>query len=109
MVLSTGWWTPLCSCRGKFSSSSCKRTRHSSRVIEAGTNVQTVQKTVEIPQVQFLVKVVDMHVGVQRRVFMVQKGQKTQKFSQLQFINKVVNIPVVPHRQIPSSFTGSVH
>ena len=39
--------------------------------------MQTVQKTVEIPQVQFLDKVVDMSVVVQRQVPMVQMVQKT--------------------------------
>ena len=39
--------------------------------------MQTVQKTVEIPQVQFLDKVVDMPAVVQRQVPMVEVVQKT--------------------------------
>ena len=39
--------------------------------------MQTVQKIVEITQVQFLDKVVDMSVVVQRQVPMVQMVQKT--------------------------------
>ena len=63
--------------------------------------MQTVQKTVEIPQVQFLNKVVDIPVVVQRQVPMVQKVQKTLEVPQLQFIDKVVDIPVVAQREIP--------
>ena len=63
--------------------------------------MQTVQKTVEIPQVQFLDKVVDIPVVVQRQVPMVQKVQKTLEVPQLQIIDKVVDIPVVAQREIP--------
>ena len=60
-------------------------------------------------QVQFLSKVVDMPVVVQRWVPRVQKGQKTQEVPQWQFEDEVVDIPVVPQRQTPSSLIGSVH
>ena len=48
----------------------------------------------EVPQVQFLDKVVDMTVVMQRLVPMVQPVQKTMEVSPLQFIDKVVDIPV---------------
>ena len=43
----------------------------------AGPAVQVVQKIVEITQMQFLGKVVDIPVVVQRQVSMVQVVQKT--------------------------------
>ena len=50
--------------------------------------IQKVQKTVEVPQVQYIDKVVDV--------------QKTVKVPQVQFLDKVVDIPNVRQRQVPT-------
>ena len=51
--------------------------RRSWRFTDSVPTVQTVQKIVEITQVQFLGKAVDIPVVVQRQVPMVQMVQKT--------------------------------
>merc|ERR1711916_74501 len=63
--------------------------------------VQTVQKTVEVPQLQFIDKVVDIPVEAQRQIPMVQTVQKTIEIPQLQYIDKVVDVPVVQVVQVP--------
>ena len=67
--------------------------------------IQTVQKTVDVPQLQFLNKVDDTPVALQRQIPMVQAVQKTMKISQLQCVDKVVDDPVehvvhVPQLQV---------
>merc|ERR1712012_1319198 len=57
--------------------------------------VQTVQKTVEVPQLQFIDKVVDIPVVAQRQIPMVQTVQKTIEIPQLQYVDKVVDVPEV--------------
>ena len=47
-----------------------------------------VQKTVEVSQVQFLGKAVDMPVGMQRQVPMAQTVRKTMEVPPLQFTDK---------------------
>ena len=59
-----------------------------------------VTKHVKIPQVQFLTKVDDMPVVVQRQVSTAQTVQKAMEVPLLQFTDKVVDNPVVVHRQI---------
>merc|ERR1719284_1005822 len=63
--------------------------------------VQTVQKTVEVPQLQFIDKVVDIPVVAQRQIPMVQTVQKTIEIPQLQYVDKVVDVPVVQVVQVP--------
>ena len=68
--------------------------------------LRTVQKIVETPQGQFLDKVVDMLVGVQRQVPVVQKMQKIAEVAevhQVQFLDNVVDVIVVMRRQVPTS------
>ena len=65
--------------------------------------VQTLQKTVEMPQLQlvdFLYQVVDISVVVQRQFPMVLF--RTIEILQLQYTDKVVDVPVVPV-QFPSA------
>ena len=60
--------------------------------------INQVTKHVEVPLVQFLNKVDDMPVAVQRQIPMVQTVEETKETPQLQVIDKVVDDPVV---QVP--------
>ena len=62
--------------------------------------INQVTKHVKIPQVQFLTKVDDMPVVVQRQVSTAQTVQKAMEVPLLQFTDKVVDNPVVVQRQI---------
>ena len=62
--------------------------------------INQVTKPVKIPQVQFLTKVDDMPVVVQRQVSTVQTVQKAMEVPLLRFTDKVVDNPVVVQRQI---------
>merc|ERR1719498_1575908 len=55
----------------------------------------------EVPQVQFIDKVVDIPVQKQRQVPMIQKVQKTVEVPQIQYIDKIVDVPVQKQRQVP--------
>ena len=57
--------------------------------------VLTVQKPVEIPQVQFLDKFVAMPVVVQRQMSVVLTVQKPGEIAQLQILDRFVDMPVV--------------
>ena len=61
--------------------------------------VQTVQKTMENPQAQFLDEVVGMPVVVQRKVPMIQRVQKTVEVPQIQYVDKIVEAPVAAAQQ----------
>ena len=64
--------------------------------------INQVTKHIKIPQVQFLNKVDDMLVDVQRQISpMVQTVQKTIETQQLQCIDKVIDVPVVLVAQVP--------
>ena len=67
-------------------------------IIQEKINQET--KPVEFPQAQFLDKVDDMVVDVQRHVPMAQTVRKTVEVPPLPFINKVVDNPIVAQRQI---------
>ena len=62
--------------------------------------INQVTRHIKIPQVQFLTKVDDMPVVVQRQVSTAQTVQKAMEVPPLQFTDKVMNIPVVAQRQI---------
>ena len=64
--------------------------------------VLQIQETVEVPQVQFIDKAMDVPVVMQRQVPTVQKVQKTAEVPQVQFIDKVVDAPVIMKRQVPA-------
>ena len=55
----------------------------------------------EVPQLQFIVKVVNIPVVAQSQIAMVQTVQKAKEIHQLQFINKVVDAPVVLVVEVP--------
>ena len=62
--------------------------------------INQVTEQVEVPHVQFLTKVDDMPVVVQRQVSTDQTVQKAMEVPLLQFTDKVVDNPVVVQRQI---------
>ena len=59
--------------------------------------IQTVQKTVEFPQNQCLVPVVDVPVALRHQVPTIRTLQKTVEVSQNQYLDPVVDVPVVWH------------
>ena len=64
--------------------------------------VLTAQKTVEVPQLQFINKVVDSPVVAQRQISWSRLCSRTPwKIPQLQVLDKVVDLPVLAQRQIP--------
>ena len=63
--------------------------------------INQVTKHIKIPQVQFLNKVDDMLVDVQRQIPVAQTVQKTTESPQLQFLDQAVDTPVVVQRQVP--------
>ena len=62
---------------------------------------RVVSSTVEVPQIQFIDRVVDFSVVFQRRVPTVQTVQKTDEFPKMQFLD-LVDMPVVVQRQVRS-------
>ena len=65
-------------------------------------NVST-SKTAEVPQAQFIDKLVDVPVDMPRQVPAVQVAQKTAEIPQVQFIDSVVDASVVQQRQLPTA------
>ena len=63
--------------------------------------VQKVQKTVAVPQTQFIDKVVDVPAHMRRQVPAMQVVQKNVEVPQIQFIDRTVDIPAVQQRQEP--------
>ena len=61
-----------------------------------------MQKTVEVPQLQFSDNVIAIPVVAQRQFPMVLSVQKTIEILQLQYTDKVIVVPVVPV-QFPSA------
>ena len=61
-----------------------------------------VQKTVEVPQIQFIDEAVDVPVIVRRQVPIVQKMQKTVEASQVQSTDRVMNALVIMQRHVPA-------
>ena len=59
------------------------------------------QKTVEVPQVQYSDRIVDMPVVVQRRVPTIQAAQKTEEVPRAQLLDRVVDVSVLMQRQVP--------
>merc|ERR1711907_624901 len=66
-----------------------------------GPAIQTVQKLVDVPQVQFIDKVVDVPVVKNVEVPMIQKVQKMVKVPIIETIEKVIDVPVVKHVEVP--------
>ena len=67
-------------------------------------SIETVHKTVEVPQTQHIDKVADVPVARPRQTLSVQRVQKTMEVPQIQFIDKLVgshvnmrSVPEVEH------------
>ena len=56
--------------------------------------IQKIQKTVKVPQMQFIDKV-DVPVVMQRQVPTIQKVQKTVEVVEVQFIDRIIDVPPV--------------
>jgi hypothetical protein len=63
--------------------------------------IQTVQKTVEVPQVQYEDQVVHVPVEKQVHVPMVQKVQRPVEVPQVQYEDQVVHVPVEKQVHVP--------
>ena len=63
--------------------------------------VQTMQKTVEVPQMQYIGKIDDVSVVVQCQIPTVQAVQKAVEVPQFRFRHRVDDVPVVMQRQTP--------
>ena len=63
----------------------------------------------EIPQVQYIDKIVDMPIVTQRQVPTIQMMQESVEVPQVQFLDRVVDVPVVMQRQVscPSQRSNS--
>ena len=70
------------------------------QILDKVPTVLTAQKLVEIPQLQIVVKVVDLPTVVQRQVSMVLTVQTPLEISQLQILDKVVVMPFVVQQQV---------
>ena len=53
-----------------------------------------MQKTVEVPQVQYIDRTVDVPVVMQGQVLVSQTVQKTAEAPQVQFLDRVPDVPV---------------
>ena len=56
--------------------------------------IQRVQKMEEVPQVQFIDKVMDIPVISERQMSMMNQVQKTVEVPQIQYVDKIVDAPV---------------
>ena len=64
-------------------------------VPNANPIMQAVEKTVEVPQVQYTDRIVGVPVVTQRRVPTIQTAQGTMEVPQVQFLDRMVGVPVV--------------
>ena len=64
--------------------------------------VLQIQETVEVPQVQFIDRAVDVPVVMQRQVPIVQKVQRTVEVPQARSTDKVMDVPVIMQGQVPA-------
>ena len=67
--------------------------------------IQRVQKMGEVPQVQFIDKVIDILVIKERRMSMMNQVQKTVELPRVQFLDRLVDEPVVKRREAASNMT----
>ena len=77
-------------------------TRVMEKTIEGVKQIPQVQKTVEVPQIQFIDEAVDVPVVMRRQVPVVQKMQKTVEASQVQSTDEVMNALVTMQRHVPA-------
>ena len=62
-------------------------------------SIETVQKTVEVPQTQHIDKVADVPVARPRQTPIILKVQRTVETPRIQFMDRVVDVPVMAHSQ----------
>ena len=66
--------------------------------------IQKIEKTVEVPQVQFIDKdTVGVPVVFQRQVPVIQKEQRSVEVPQFLYIGRIVDVPVVLQREVPTN------
>ena len=63
--------------------------------------VQTVQKMVDVPQIEIEEQIVEVPVQKHVRVPMIQKVQKMVEVPQIEVEEKIVEVPVQSHVQVP--------
>ena len=63
---------------------------------------ETMQKTVDVPQIQFIDRAVDVPVFMQRQVPIVQKVQKIEEVPQAQSTDNVMDVPMDMQREVPA-------
>ena len=71
------------------------------RVDDVHVSVQ--RQTLEVPQMPCIDKVVDMRVVMPRHVSMNQKVQKTVETPEIQFTDRVIHVPVMAQREVHSA------
>ena len=71
--------------------------------------VQTVEKTVEVPRVQYIDWIVDLPVVMQRQIPTIQAVQVTVEVTHVQFIDPAVDVPAVMQRQGPPETSAGAH
>ena len=62
---------------------------------------QTVQKIVDVPQIEYEEQIVEVPVQKHVRVPMIQKVQKMVEVPQIEVEEKIVEVPVQSHVQVP--------
>ena len=67
--------------------------------VEQAPQAQVVQKTVAIPQTQFIDRLVNVPLVTQRQVRTIQKIQKTLEIPQAKLEDELTDVPVVMQRQ----------
>ena len=67
--------------------------------VQSRVVIEKAQKTVDVPQIWYVVVIVD--VMFQRQVPTVQTVQKTEDVPQIRCLDRVVNVPVATQHQMP--------
>ena len=68
--------------------------------------VQTMQKTVEVPQMQYIGKINDVSVVLQYQVPTIRTVQRTVEVPQVRSLDRVADVPVATQRRIPTIQTA---
>ena len=63
---------------------------------------EIIEQTVEVPQVQYINKVTDVPVVVQRQMTAIHKVKKTVDVPQVQHIDRMMDLPLVKRHQEPT-------
>ena len=71
--------------------------------------VQTVEKTVEVPRVQYIDWFVDLLVVMQCQITTIQAVQETVEMTHVQFLDPAVDVPVVMQKTSASRTSAGAH